>query len=101
MTPSRRIRSTRQPEFHHQRQTNDLSYAGSHATRTAIGIFGMVGGAVMVAMVAYYGYATSDTPAGGTIAAFWFAIIATGASAARPSPCTYSEPGTVGPSCGA
>jgi hypothetical protein len=46
--------------------------------RNALGIFGLVAGAVVVAMTARYGYVGSDTPADGAIAAFFFAVIAVG-----------------------
>jgi hypothetical protein len=46
--------------------------------RGAIGIFGMAAGAIVVALVARYGLATSDTILDGAIAAFFFAVIAIG-----------------------
>jgi len=46
--------------------------------RAAIGIFGMVAGAIVVALVARYGYVGSDTPLDGAITAFFFAVIAIG-----------------------
>jgi hypothetical protein len=46
--------------------------------RNALGIFGLVAGAVVVTMTARYGYIGSDTPADGAIAAFFFAVIAVG-----------------------
>lgn len=46
--------------------------------RNAIAAFGLAAGAIVVALVAYYGYVTSDTPTDGTIIAFFFAVIAIG-----------------------
>ena len=46
--------------------------------RNALGIFGLVAGAIVVALVARYGYMGSDTAADGLIAAFFFATIAIG-----------------------
>lgn len=46
--------------------------------RNAIGIFGCFSGAVVVALVARYGFATSDTTLDGAIAAFFFGVIAVG-----------------------
>lgn len=46
--------------------------------RNAVGIFGGLAGAIVVALVARYGFATSDTRLDGAIAAFFFAVIAIG-----------------------
>jgi hypothetical protein len=46
--------------------------------RSAIGAFGLLAGAVVVALAARYGYATSDNPVDGGIVAFFFAVIAIG-----------------------
>lgn len=46
--------------------------------RNALGVFGLGAGAIVVALVSRYGYATSDTPLDGAIAAFFFAVIAIG-----------------------
>jgi hypothetical protein len=46
--------------------------------RNAVGIFGSLAGAIVVALVARYGFATSDTRLDGAIAAFFFAVIAIG-----------------------
>jgi Poxvirus D5 protein-like len=46
--------------------------------RSILGIFGMVAGLIVVALVARYGFVTSDTPVDGAIVAFFFAVIALG-----------------------
>jgi hypothetical protein len=46
--------------------------------RSAIGIFGMTAGTVVVALVGRYGFTGSDTALDGMIAAFFFATIAIG-----------------------
>ena len=46
--------------------------------RNALGIFGAIGGAVVVAMAALYGCTTSDTAINGVVVGFFFAIIALG-----------------------
>src|SRR5262245_46024976 len=48
------------------------------AVRNALGIFGLVAGAVVVTMTARYGYIGSDTPTDSAIAAFFFAVIYVG-----------------------
>lgn len=46
--------------------------------RNAVGIFGGLAGAIVVALVGRYGFVTSDTRLDGAIAAFFFAVIAIG-----------------------
>lgn len=46
--------------------------------RNALGIFGTVAGAIVVALVGRYGFVTSDTAIDGAIAAFFLAVIAIG-----------------------
>lgn len=46
--------------------------------RNAVGIFGATAGVIVVALVARYGFVTSDTRLDGAITAFFFAVIAVG-----------------------
>jgi len=46
--------------------------------REAIGIFGGIAGAIVIALVGRYGFVTSDTPIDGAIVAFMFSTIAVG-----------------------
>ena len=46
--------------------------------RNSVGIFGVTAGVIVVALVARYGFATSDTRLDGAIAAFFFGVIAVG-----------------------
>lgn len=48
------------------------------SVRWAIGCFGLIAGAIVVALVARYGYVTSDNEIDGAIVAFFFAVIAIG-----------------------
>lgn len=46
--------------------------------RSALGIFGLAAGAIVIALVGRYGYVTSDTMLDGAITAFFFGVIAVG-----------------------
>src|SRR5262245_44012658 len=52
--------------------------SGSPAMRNALGIFGMLAGIIVVAMVSRYAYAGSDSAVDGAMAGFFFAAIAIG-----------------------